>query len=102
MVPCALKMNMVMRKNYIPEKYNGLIKGVLKMKTRTDLQNMVTQKDKIVMITAYDYPSAQQVEAAGADMILVGDSLGMVVLGYDSTVQVTVSDMIHHAQAVRR
>src|SRR5690625_4768135 len=72
------------------------------MKTRTDLQNMVNNNEKIAMITAYDYPSAQQVEAAGADMILVGDSLGMVVLGYDSTVQVTISDMIHHAEAVKR
>lgn len=72
------------------------------MKTRTDLQRMVKQKEKIVMVSAYDYPSAQQVEAAGADIILVGDSLGMVVLGYDSTVQVTVSDMIHHAKAVKR
>src|SRR5690625_750534 len=72
------------------------------MKTRKDLQNMVKKDEKIVMITAYDYPSAAQVEAAGADMILVGDSLGMVTLGYDSTVQVTVTDMIHHAKAVKR
>lgn len=72
------------------------------MKTRTELQEMVKNQEKIVMITAYDYPSAQQVEASGADMILVGDSLGMVVLGYDSTVQVTMQDMIHHAKAVKR
>jgi len=72
------------------------------MKTRTDIQNMVKNNNKIVMISAYDFPSAQQSEAAGADIILVGDSLGMVVLGYHSTVQVTVSDMIHHAKAVKR
>ena len=48
------------------------------------------------------FPSAKQVEAAGIDMILVGDSLGMTVLGYESTVQVTLADMIHHGRAVRR
>lgn len=58
--------------------------------------------EKITMITAYDYPSAKNVEQAEADMILVGDSLGMVVLGYDSTVPVTIDDMIHHTKAVKR
>lgn len=56
----------------------------------------------MVMLTAYDYAGAAQAEAAGVDMVLVGDSLGMVVLGYDSTLPVTVDDMIHHAKAVRR
>lgn len=54
------------------------------------------------MVTAYDYPSAKLSEKAGVDMILVGDSLGMVVLGYDSTIPVTLEDMIHHGKAVRR
>lgn len=54
------------------------------------------------MVTAYDYPSARLAEEAGVDMILVGDSLGMVVLGYDSTVPVTMADMIHHTRAARR
>jgi len=63
---------------------------------------MKQNKEPIVMITAYDYPTAKLVENAGVDMILVGDSLGMVVLGYDSTIPVTVEDMIHHAKAVRR
>jgi len=58
--------------------------------------------EKIVMITAYDYPAARFAEDAGVDMLLVGDSLGMVVLGYDSTMPVTVEDMIHHSKAVRR
>lgn len=58
--------------------------------------------DKIAMLTAYDYPSAKIAEEAGVDIILVGDSLGMVVLGYDSTVKVTVEDMIHHGKAARR
>ncbi|WP_445492232.1 3-methyl-2-oxobutanoate hydroxymethyltransferase [Niallia sp. 03133] len=72
------------------------------MKSTTDFQKMKQQKEKITMITAYDYPSAKQVEKANADMILVGDSLGMVVLGYDSTVPVTMNDMIHHGKAVKR
>lgn len=54
------------------------------------------------MLTAYDYPSAKLVEEAGVDTILVGDSLGMVVLGYDSTVPVTMEEMLHHTKAVRR
>ena len=57
---------------------------------------------KIVMVTAYDFPTAAAAEAAGLEMILVGDSLGMIVLGYDSTVPVTMADMIHHTRAVMR
>ena len=72
------------------------------MKTTTDFLKMKTQGEKIVMITAYDYPTATFSEQADVDMILVGDSLGMVVLGYDSTMPVTVEDMIHHSKAVRR
>ena len=56
----------------------------------------------LVMVTAYDAPSARTVDAAGADMILVGDSLAMVVLGYDDTLQVTTADMAHHVGAVGR
>ena len=57
---------------------------------------------RMVMVTAYDAPSARLGHAAGVDMLLVGDSLGMVVLGYDSTVPVTVDDMVHHTRAARR
>jgi 3-methyl-2-oxobutanoate hydroxymethyltransferase len=56
----------------------------------------------LVMVTAYDAPSARTVDAAGADLILVGDSVAMVVLGYDDTLQVTVDDMVHHTAAVAR
>lgn len=72
------------------------------MKQTTDFLKMKQTGNKIVMVTAYDYPSAKHAEQAEADMILVGDSLGMVVLGYDSTVPVTMEDMIHHSKAVRR
>lgn len=57
---------------------------------------------KIVMMTAYDAPTAKFAESAGIDMILVGDSLGMTCLGYSDTIPVTMDDMIHHCKAVRR
>ncbi|WP_075982106.1 3-methyl-2-oxobutanoate hydroxymethyltransferase [Bacillus massilinigeriensis] len=72
------------------------------MKSTTDFLNMKKAREKIVMLTAYDYPSAKQAEKANVDFILVGDSLGMVVLGYDSTIPVTMEDMIHHGKAVKR
>lgn len=72
------------------------------MKQVTDFLNMKKHHEKIVMLTAYDYPSAMHAARTGVDVILVGDSLGMVVLGYDSTIPVTSADMIHHAKAVKR
>lgn len=68
----------------------------------TDLKAMKKRGEKIVMITAYDYTSAQLVEAAGVPLILVGDTLGNVVLGYDTTVPVTMEDMLHHIKPVVR
>jgi 3-methyl-2-oxobutanoate hydroxymethyltransferase len=58
--------------------------------------------EKLVCLTAYDYPTARIVDEAGTDIILVGDSLGNVVLGYDSTVPVTLEEMLHHTRAARR
>ena len=58
--------------------------------------------EKLTMLTAYDFPTASVVDEAGVDMILVGDTLGMVVLGYDSTLPVTMDVMIHHTKAVCR
>ncbi|PWU68661.1 3-methyl-2-oxobutanoate hydroxymethyltransferase [Gracilibacillus dipsosauri] len=72
------------------------------MKSTIQLKEMKKNNEKITMVTAYDFPSAKIVEEAEMDMILVGDSLGMVVLGYSSTVEVTMEDMIHHAKAVTR
>ncbi len=66
------------------------------------LQEQKIQRVPIAMVTAYDYPSALAADQAGVDSILVGDSLGMVVLGYDSTVSVTMEEMLHHCRAVRR
>ena len=68
----------------------------------TDLKAMKKRGQRIAMITAYDYPSARLVEEANVPIILVGDSLGMVVLGYDSTVPVTMEEMLHHVKAVVR
>ena len=71
-------------------------------KTIPDFIKAKETGEKITMLTAYDYPSARLAEGAGIDVILVGDSLGMVVLGYESTVPVTMDEMLHHAKAVRR
>jgi len=57
---------------------------------------------KIVCLTAYDYPTARLMDEAGVDIVLVGDSLGMVVLGYDNTLPLTVEEMLHHTRAARR
>jgi 3-methyl-2-oxobutanoate hydroxymethyltransferase len=59
-------------------------------------------KAKITCLTAYDYPTARLLDDAGVDILLVGDSLGMAVLGYDSTLPVTLDEMVHHTRAVRR
>ncbi|MGD9677988.1 MAG: 3-methyl-2-oxobutanoate hydroxymethyltransferase [Vulcanibacillus sp.] len=68
--------------------------------TALTFQKMKDNKQNISMLTAYDYPMARLIDDSGVDAILVGDSLGMVVLGYEDTTQVTMEDMIHHCKAV--
>ena len=75
---------------------------MVKRVTVTNIQEMKRNGERIPMITAYDYPTARLVDEAGVPMILVGDSLGMAVLGYDSTLPVTMEDMLHHIKAVVR
>ncbi|MCH7712285.1 MAG: 3-methyl-2-oxobutanoate hydroxymethyltransferase [Chloroflexi bacterium] len=70
--------------------------------TVRDVAEMKARGEKIPMITAYDYTTAKVVDQAGIPLLLVGDSLGMVVLGYESTVSVTMEDMLHHVKAVAR
>jgi 3-methyl-2-oxobutanoate hydroxymethyltransferase len=70
--------------------------------TAVSLQRMKARGERITMLTAYDYPTARLLDAAGVDVLLVGDSLGMVVLGHDSTVPVTVEHIVHHTAAVAR
>jgi 3-methyl-2-oxobutanoate hydroxymethyltransferase len=70
--------------------------------TLPTLYDKYQKGEPITMLTCYDYPTAYLQEEAGVEMILVGDSLGMTILGYESTLPVTMEDMIRHAQAVRR
>ena len=71
-------------------------------KTILDIKKMKTQGEKISMLTAYDYTMASILDESNIDILLVGDSLGNVVLGYDSTLPVTMEDMLHHTKAVSR
>jgi len=84
----------------VPDAGNGKI-------TVPDIQNRKSlpgsspsQTQKITCLTAYDYPTARLLDEAGVDIVLVGDSVGMVVLGYDSTLPVTIEEMLHHTRAV--
>jgi 3-methyl-2-oxobutanoate hydroxymethyltransferase len=70
--------------------------------TVRSIREMKARKERIVSVTAYDYPTARLADEAGVDLILVGDSLGMVVLGYESTIPVTMPEMMHHVRAVVR
>ncbi|ACV61193.1 3-methyl-2-oxobutanoatehydroxymethyltransferase [Desulfofarcimen acetoxidans DSM 771] len=70
--------------------------------TTATFRNMKQEKRPVTMLTVYDYPMAKMLDAAGIDALLVGDSLGNVVLGYDSTIPVTMDDMVHHVKAVCR
>ena len=85
----------------LKENHEGKIEFRKKV-TAMDLFSYKERGEKIAMITAYDYPSAKLADEIGADCILVGDSLGMVVLGYENTLPVTMADMLHHCKAVAR
>lgn len=76
--------------------------GPVRRTTVRDLSEMKRRGEKIVALTAYDYLFARLVDEGGVDIVLVGDTLGQVVCGYDSTLPVTLDAMIHHASAVRR
>ena len=98
-----------MLRNYDTEqnycKINNFIKLELFqkiMKTTISKIKSMKGKEKIAMLTAYDYFTGKTVDEAGIDIILVGDSLGMVVLGYENTLSVTMSDMLRHTGAVAR
>lgn len=71
-------------------------------KTILDFKKAKENNERISMLTAYDYSSAKLIDEAGIDAILIGDSLGMVSLGYEDTLSVTMEDMIHHTKAVAR
>ncbi|MGD2279056.1 MAG: 3-methyl-2-oxobutanoate hydroxymethyltransferase, partial [Candidatus Omnitrophota bacterium] len=70
--------------------------------TILDFKRKKGSGERITMLTAYDYPMASIIDKAGIDAVLVGDSVGMVMLGYDNTVSVTMDEMIHHSKAVRK
>ena len=70
--------------------------------TIVTFQEAKDKGEKLSMLTAYDYSTARLIDEAGVNAILVGDSLGMVVLGYEDTLSVTMEDMIHHSAAVAR
>jgi len=86
----------------VPNPGNGKITVPGLLQRKNQAAGFLSQADKITCLTAYDCPTARLLDEAGVDVILVGDSLGMVVLGHESTLPVTLEDMLHHTQAVRR
>src|SRR5712692_6284168 len=86
----------------IPNTGNGKITVPDLLQRKTRAADSHSKTEKITCLTAYDYPTARLLDEAGVDVILVGDSLGMVVLGHESTLPVTIGEMLHHTRAVRR
>src|SRR5665213_45775 len=84
----------------VPSAGNGkvTVPSIRERKAQISQQNAA----KITCLTAYDYPTARLLDEAGVDILLVGDSVGMAVLGYDSTLPVTMDEILHHLRAVRR
>lgn len=81
-----------------PAGYAGAVKSV----TISTLLDLKRKGVKIAMLTAYDFPTARLADEAGVDVVLVGDSVGMTKLGYESTLPVTIDEMVHHVKAVKR
>jgi 3-methyl-2-oxobutanoate hydroxymethyltransferase len=88
--------------SFIPNGTGGGKVTVPDIQQRKNLPAGSATNQKIVSLTAYDYPTARLLDEAGVDVILVGDSLGMVVLGYESTLPVSIDEMLHHTRAARR
>jgi len=86
----------------LPSSGNGKITVPDLLQRKSNSSGSSGHPQKITCLTAYDYPTARLVDEAGVDILLVGDSLGMVVLGHESTLPVTVDQMLHHTRAVRR
>jgi 3-methyl-2-oxobutanoate hydroxymethyltransferase len=85
----------------VPNSGNGKITVPDLLQRKTQAAGSHSNFQKITCLTAYDYPTARLLDEAGVDVILVGDSLGMVVLGHDNTLSVTIDEMLHHTRAVR-
>jgi 3-methyl-2-oxobutanoate hydroxymethyltransferase len=86
----------------VPNSGNGKITVPDLLQRKTQAADSHSNFQKITCLTAYDYPTARLLDEAGVDVILVGDSLGMVVLGHESTLPVTIDEMLHHTRAARR
>src|SRR5258706_724633 len=86
----------------VPNSGNGKITVPDLLQRKTQAADSHSNFQKITCLTAFDYPTARLLDEAGVDVILVGDSLGMVELGHESTLPVTIDEMLHHTRAVRR
>src|ERR1700675_2159273 len=85
-----------------PSAGNGKITVPSILERKSGVSSQHSSPAKITCLTAYDYPTARLLDEAGVDVLLVGDSVGMVVLGYESTLPVSIEEMLHHTRAVRR